>query len=286
MFRPVIFWTHLALGVTGGGRPVASAITGAANFSFLILVLSGLVIWWPRRFTPAAWRLALVFNPTLRGKARDFNWHNSLGFWSALPLAAVVASGVFMSYQWPARWLDRVWGNAAERAAAAKPAPDRAAIERPANERGSPRNASRIAPAFMGNIAGMFRTVADEHPHWQSITITLPTLRDTLVQFAVAEGNTYRPDLKSQYWLSTTGIITRTTNYDSLSTARKVRSWYRFSHTGEVFGVAGQGLATLVSLAGTVLVYSGLSLATRRLIAFMRRRKRRATRSADAPQPA
>lgn len=55
-----------------------TAVTGAANIPFLLLVCSGLYIWWPKRLSKATFRTAAVFNPKLGGKARDFNWHSRL----------------------------------------------------------------------------------------------------------------------------------------------------------------------------------------------------------------
>ena len=39
---------------------------------------------------PIQLRSVTLFNWDLRGKARDFNWHNTIGFWSAIPLFFVV----------------------------------------------------------------------------------------------------------------------------------------------------------------------------------------------------
>jgi hypothetical protein len=33
-------------------------------------------------------RSVLLFNRTTSAKARDFNWHNVIGVWSAIPLSA------------------------------------------------------------------------------------------------------------------------------------------------------------------------------------------------------
>ena len=105
---------HRWIGAQGGElRDQLRAVTGAANLAFLLIVLSGLWLWWPRTLTWSAVRNVIWFRRGLRPKARDFNWHNTLGFWSAIPLALIVASGVFISYQWPERWLDAALGETA-----------------------------------------------------------------------------------------------------------------------------------------------------------------------------
>lgn len=47
---------------------------------------------------------------------------------------------------------------------------------------------------------------------------------------------------------------------------QQARRWLRFIHTGEVYGIAGQTVAGLASLAACFLAYTGLALAWRRLM--------------------
>ena len=55
-----------------------------------------------------------------------------------------------------------------------------------------------------------------------------------------------------------------------------MRSILRFAHTGEVLGIFGQTVAGIVSLGGALLVYTGLSLALCRLLAWLAGRRREA----------
>jgi uncharacterized iron-regulated membrane protein len=49
----------------------------------------------------------------------------------------------------------------------------------------------------------------------------------------------------------------------------------RFAHTGEFYGLVGQTVAGLASLATVFMVYTGLALAWRRLVSPVLRRRRR-----------
>ena len=97
-FRFVTDW-HRWLGANGENRATARAVTGACNFGFLFIVVSGFYLWWPRSLTWAHFKNILWFRRGILGKARDFNWHNVIGFWSLVPLFLVVISGVVISYQ-------------------------------------------------------------------------------------------------------------------------------------------------------------------------------------------
>ena len=91
---------HRWFNLSGESRKAGRAVTGAANLAFLAIVLTGLFLWIPKRWTWRRLRAVLFFKRGLGGKARDFNWHNTIGFWAAAPLLLIVASGVVISYRW------------------------------------------------------------------------------------------------------------------------------------------------------------------------------------------
>ena len=56
----------------------------------------------------------------------------------------------------------------------------------------------------------------------------------------------------------------------STSPGQNARRFLRFVHTGEIYGIIGQTIAGLASLASVILVYTGISLAVRRLVRMRR----------------
>ena len=91
---------HRWFALSGEGRNIGRAITGACNLGFLFLVLSGFYMWFPRKWTWQRILPVLLFRGGLSGKPRDFNWHNVIGIWSVIPLFFIVITGVVMSYPW------------------------------------------------------------------------------------------------------------------------------------------------------------------------------------------
>lgn len=91
--------------------------------------------------------------------------------------------------------------------------------------------------------------------------------------FAIDLGNGGQPQLRSQLTLDRkTGEVVRWEPYSNNTLGRRLRTWMRFAHTGEVYGLAGQTVAALASLGGAFLVYTGLSLAWRRFCSWRGRR--------------
>ena len=71
-----------------------------------------------------------------------------------------------------------------------------------------------------------------------------------------------------------TATVSRWEPYEASSRGQKWRGWVRFGHTGELGGLLGQFVAGLASAGGAVLVWTGLALAFRRLLAWRRSRSR------------
>jgi uncharacterized iron-regulated membrane protein len=254
---------HRWLAMKGEARDRGKAIAGASNLAFLFIVLSGLVIWIPRRRTRAAFRNAMFFRRGLRGRARDFSWHHVLGIWAFLPLVAIVFSGVVISYPWATRLVYRAFGST-------PPSPQRpatAANDRPGNGRPKAVDLTSLDRFYAAAQAETVRVA----PRWQSISVRLPLSKKEPVAFAVDEGNGARPDKRSQLMLDPlTAALVEHKTYAKQEAGQQARGWLRWIHTGEAGGIAGQLVAMLASAAAVVLVWTGIALALRRFARFLR----------------
>jgi uncharacterized iron-regulated membrane protein len=258
---------HRWLALKGEIRDVGKKLTGIANAIFLFIVLSGLYIWIPKRKTRAAFGNAALFRGGLRGRARDFNWHNVLGVWSFLPLVLIVFSGMVISFPWASAMVYRAFGDE-------PPKPQNNERERGnRGSRGGDRGAERAAENTQLDRlwSAAIANAANVAPHWQSISGRLPLSPKGPVTFALDEGNGGRPDKRSQLLLDPrSGSVVEHKTYTKQSSGQKARAWLRFIHTGEAGGIAGQIVAALATAAAAVLVWTGIALALRRLRRWLR----------------
>ncbi len=273
-FRSVENW-HRWLAVDGDNRTTARMMTDAANFIFLGLAISGLFLWWPHTWLPQHMKAILFFRRTSTGRARDFNWHNVIGFWCAPVLIVLTGTGVVMSYPWANRLLYQMAGTPlaapAERGGAQG---ERAGGGRggrgggPRGDRAGRGEGSR-AIALADNLDVLWAKAERQMPAWRTITMRLPDRRNAPVSFTLTDTRSWNAFARSQLTLdASTGDVTRWEPYDETSRGQKWRGWVRFGHTGELGGVAGQTLAGGASLGGVVLVLTGLALALRRLFGW------------------
>jgi uncharacterized iron-regulated membrane protein len=263
-FSSMVNW-HRWLAMAGDERPVGRAITGAANLLFLFIVLSGLYLWWPRSLSWAKWRNVLWFRRGLPGKARDFNWHNALGFWSAIPLALVVYSGVVISYPWASNGVYRLMGETPPVAPARSTAP-------PAFEAG---DANLSDPGGSAVTLEEIRAVAaSRDAAWNILSLRLPASVGAPVVATIDRGDGGQPHLRGTLTVnSSTGIVESWAPFSAQTPGRQLRSILRFAHTGEAGGMTGQTIAGLVSAFSVVMVYTGVALSWRRMLSWLRRRR-------------
>lgn len=281
-FRTMTSW-HRWLAMEGSGRAAGKGITGAANLLFLFIVLSGTYLWVPRIWTRLQFRNVLWFRGGLAPKARDFNWHNVIGVWSVIPLAVVVAGAVPISYPWASNLVYRLAGEDPPQASG----PGRRNPPGPARPRVGPEgDQSRERPSAP-DIAGLderFAVAAGHVEAWRSMTILLQTANAGYV-FTIDEGYGGQPQKRGTLTLNrVSGAVEKWETFADLSPGRQWRSWLRFAHTGEIYGLTGQTIAGLVSAGGAVLVWTGIALAWRRLTSWIGRR--RSARQSDRAQAA
>jgi uncharacterized iron-regulated membrane protein len=269
-FRFITDW-HRWLGAQGEGRSVARAITGACNLGFLFLVASGIYLWWPQKWTRRLVRNVTWFRRGLPARARDFNWHNVIGFWSAVPLFIVVLSGVVISYTWAGNLVYRMVGETP---------PTPRANQQPGNAGGVRREQGQAGGEPLARLDASWTRAEQQVNGWQSITLQLPSTAEAPLTFTIDQGNGGQPQKRSQLTLdrATTDVV-RWEPFSTYSRGRQLRSLLRFAHTGEVAGIAGQTLAGLVSAGGVVMVWTGLALAWRRWRGWLARRSQPAAQT-------
>ena len=260
----VLYW-HRWFALEGQYRIIGRTFTATANLGFLLLLVSGAYLWWPSSGSRAAWRHALWFRRGLGGRARDFNWHAVIGFWSAVPLAVIVVSGATISYQWAADVVHRLVGEVPPRTLAQLSGSvargDRSVMPEPATP--------------MVELQALTARAVAGTPGWRTVTVRLPESIHDPVVVAVDRGTGRQPS-KSEDLLfdRATGELVARAGYPTFSRGFKIRRWMRFAHTGEVYGVIGQSIAGVVSLGVAVMVWTGLAMSWRRFLGSDGRRSR------------
>ena len=224
-------------------------LVGSANLAFAFLLISGLWLWWPKAWSWISLRHSVKPQWGLSGKARDWNWHNTLGFWLLPFLLTISLTGIVLAFSPVDQWW-RKFGGAEVLAPATAPI-------RPMRQ----AEPTTSWPAWV-------RRISQEHPGWSSLVVhgenaiakapllTVQVLRGTIRQSR--QTMELRLDLAQ-------GQILEERDWSTSDGKQRARNVVRTGHTGELFGNWGQLFACLACIGGLVIIYTGMALSWRRL---------------------
>jgi len=258
-FMQTMFECHRYLALSGDSRPTGKLVTGIANLAFCFLAVSGLFLWWPRSLSWRAFRPALWFTQNTSARARDWNWHNTIGFWCAPVLIGLTLTAMPISFRWAAELTYTLTGTPL-------PAGGPQSSGTPAPEATVPAPATGAIPVARDTL---LVTVQRELPDWSSVSLRFAHRPDPAkpqpTSITVRELGTWpRTATTTLQFDPFTGALLQSDGYDELSAARKLRAWTRYLHTGEALGPWAQFIAGLACLGGCFLVYTGFALSWRR----------------------
>lgn len=258
-FETIVGW-HRFLGMTGENRGLGRAITGAANFIFMFLLVSGVYLWLPKMWKWTVVRTKIFVRSGLPARARDYNWHHVFSFWAIIPLLIIVFSAIVISYSWANSAFYRAFGEEAPK------------LQGPAFLADMQKDAlidtSGLKAESLSTLQDAFNAARASNENWTKIFIFIhPEPEIPIVRLMVSDGAGVLPkDSTTVVFDRLKQSIVEIQKFEDWSAAEQARMWIRFVHTGEQYGVVGQTIAGLAALAACFLVYTGLALSYRRLI--------------------
>lgn len=273
---------HRFLGREGDTLIVGKVINGVANAVLLLLCVTGLYLWVPRRWNRAALRRSLLFVRTRGSKARDFNWHHVVGFWGLPVLSVLVASAVVISFPFAHALVFTLAGEDVP--------PGRGPAILAVPEARVPTPAAGSAPLDLDTLVAR---VAARFPERDAIVVDLSAAEpespgEHAPPTSVDERAAIQPRVELAVMLPAlfsthgrvpvqvdpyTGDILSETHFRDYSPGVRARVWLRFLHTGAAFGLFGKILAALATLGSLLLVYTGLALSYRRFFGGRSRKR-------------
>jgi uncharacterized iron-regulated membrane protein len=271
-FREVRAW-HRWLAVRGTNRSRFRALIDASNLVFLFLTVFGLYLWMPRQWTWRHLRAVLLLRPGASGRARDFNWHNAIGFWSTIPLVVIIWTGVAMSYPWAKHLTYRAAGTPIQR---------RTEAESPSTDQPDVPESVPSDARFSG-LDPLLDRAKHQAPGWKAIVLAIPDTPAEPVDFAIDMSGYGAVGKSADLELDRSGKVLSFNAAGSEGVSAK--SFIRYGHTGELWGIPGQTVAGLASFGGLFLVWTGVSLSLRRLRSWRTRRAKRQSHGAATTRP-
>lgn len=81
--------------------PVGQPIVATATLIFFVLMITGIILWWPRNKAARKQRFSIKWN--VRWRRKNYDLHNVLGFYMSWVAIFIAITGLVMGFQWFAK---------------------------------------------------------------------------------------------------------------------------------------------------------------------------------------
>jgi uncharacterized iron-regulated membrane protein/ABC-type nitrate/sulfonate/bicarbonate transport system substrate-binding protein len=241
-----IEWLHRFM-FLGGAH---GTITGIAVGAFvLLLIIGGLVVWWPARLKDL--RGSIRLNPRLTGRARTLNRHKTIGLYAGLIVLVSALTGLPQAVDWYKDGIYRITGSPRPQAGAFKsdPAsgPERLPMER------------------------FWRHAQSLVPHPREALLHYPAkLRDPVEIYMIGADAPHANARSYLYLDAYSDKVLSFVPYAQSSLGHKLYFWTLSIHTALAGGIGWQLLLLAGALSVPYLAWTGIGSYLRRKVPAVR----------------
>lgn len=261
-----------------GGIFWGKMIVGTSTLMFVFVLISGVVVWWPRTRKALKNSLKIVANKGWRRFWYDL--HVAGGMYALVFLLAMALTGLTWSFQWYRTGFYKTFGvevqpsmghgNAAANATAKGGKREKSPegrSGRPGNRGEKPEGRGEHSESREGrkrspytNWQQIYEQLAEANPDYKLISISDGSASVALPRFGNQRGtDRYKFNPRN-------GEITETTLYKDLDNSGKIRGWIYSVHVGSWGGMLTRILTFIAALVGASLPLTGYYLWIRRLM--------------------
>ena len=220
----------------GGSDSIGKYIVGIATLIFLFIILTGIILWWPRTKKILKQRLKIKTN--VGWKRVNHDLHLVLGFYSAIFLFVFAFTGLAWSFKWFNDGIYKVTSSPLK----SPPPPESKMVT----------NAQAIS------FADALSAARSVYPDAVSYAVSKP--KDTAAAFSVVclpENAVHESATDVVYVDQYSGMVAGQTRFGDRSLGARVRSTFKPVHTGSIWGMPSKVLAFIVCLFGASFPITG-----------------------------
>lgn len=243
-----------------GGIFWGKMIVGTSTLMFVFVLISGVVVWWPRTRKALKNSLKIVANKGWRRFWYDL--HVAGGMYALVFLLAMALTGLTWSFQWYRTGFYKTFGVEVQpsmghgNAAANSTAKGGKRDGKPEGREG--RGAHRYSPYT--NWQQVYEQLAEANPDYKQISVSNGSASVAVPRFGNQRGtDRYKFNPRN-------GEITETTLYKDLDNSGKIRGWIYSVHVGSWGGMLTRILTFVAALIGASLPLTGYYLWIRKKI--------------------
>ncbi len=238
-FFPFILDGHFYLWLPDEiGQPVVAT----ASLVFLVMLISGIVLWWPKNKKATKQRFSIKWSA--RWRRKNYDLHNVLGFYASWIAIILAVTGLVWGFEWFAEGYYQVAGG-----------------EKSLLYTEPESDSTFHAESTIPSIDRIYSTMRSENPTAEILEVHIPatTLSPIEVSINPDEGTYWKTDYRyfDQYSLKELSVYHIYGRTEEATAADKLVRMNYDIHTGAVIGLPGKIIAFFASLIVASLPITG-----------------------------
>ncbi|MGV3530311.1 MAG: PepSY-associated TM helix domain-containing protein [Flavisolibacter sp.] len=237
-YRETGFYTVFAIHrwLLGGNDSIGKWIVGVSTLIFLFILLTGIILWWPKTKKVMKQRLTLKWQAGWKRINHDM--HLVFGFYSAIFLFIFAFTGLAWSFQWFNNGIYKVTSSPIK-----PPSPPMSTYIAGANEIGFDKALAAAKKIYPSAAYYNVSAAKDSLAAMQVSCLPHEALHESATDAVYVD----------QYSAAVVGTLP----FAERSTGAKVRSTFKPIHTGSIWGTPSKIVAFIVCLLGVTFPVTG-----------------------------
>lgn len=213
---------------------IGHTIIGIAVIIFVILLITGIILWFPKNKAALKQRFTIRWNA--RWRRVNYDVHNVFGFYHFLLALIIALTGLVWSFNWMEKTVDWI-ANGGYNSAPVKEFTSAASLQK-----------------------GKFDSVFEAHyknKDFEILAINFPKLATGPVTITKSKSSTTYYDYEMLTYDQSSAKLLGTHSFEDNTSGQKMRDMNYDIHIGKIMGLPGQILAFIASLISASLPVTG-----------------------------
>ncbi|WP_313373548.1 PepSY-associated TM helix domain-containing protein [Chishuiella sp.] len=221
------------------GKTVGKTIVSVSTIIFIVLTISGLILWWPKKLKKKIIKKSVWIDYSVKWKRLVYDLHNVLGFQTFLFALIIAYTGLIFAYPSFKDFSINLFNL----------------VDNPTNRKDKKENTIKLNPENILNESLVFSL--KKHPNADMMSIRLRDKEEDEqdVQVRLSKGKT--SNFEWYYFNQSSGELTNVKSSKNLQLGNKIAGMNYDLHTGGILGYPTKILAFIVSLVCASLPVTG-----------------------------
>lgn len=236
-FFNIVKYLHWSLLLS---TPYGQPIVGYATLIFVIMLISGIVLWWPKNLKKSNYNKSFKVKWKAKFKRLNYDLHNVMGFYACFILLVLSLTGLV----WAMKWFNQTVYVIASQSLSP---PFIVQMKSNTSFENKEQNSIDIA----------FSSAEIDLPKADRISLSMPKLPDGIISIKGYRGKETYYNVDNLQYDQYNGKLLNRRNFSDKNNGEKLISMNYDIHVGAILGLPGKILAFIASLISSSLPVTG-----------------------------